>query len=1065
MMKTKEKCFPKTIWKILTVFIFLIIITNHLLAQGLIPNPIRAVVSEELEEPWEIIEDGGFEFGEHHIQLFSPYEPTPSVIPVAERIQEDAHTGIWSYRIDNTGPDSAEFSVWINPDKAEDVTFSCWVKSYSEDDARIYPFILFETTRSVYGPVMGDFYTAGDSWKRISLTASTTHGFRFAHAGVKVPPGRVLLIDDVSVTVPVWKQPAPTGTVIGGVSVPASPIAPVQICFSIHIEDPQNLIRDESFFWEKTTIFLKLAALFHAHGGYLNIQPELEWALASEQYAPDTFSNLASDYNATFSTHTHGPVCKDPNGVPYGSAFCQSHPEYDRNITEQNIADYIQIRREKFESLSGISVMDHNGNFDMVHKNRLHSAGVRTLSVFKSKYTQKTYDYLITNPWRPSDGDALADLNAFLIHNPNNDLIYIPGVGSNMTKRHERVNLKVRRFAGQFIRHADPKRVNAMNLVLHVDAFLPDDPDDDHDYIVVEGSGDPLITYSDAFVQHLQCWDDMLAQTIDPLVQAGYLQWATHAEIAEDFIAWEAEQAAPDSILTHVPSPAGGESGIAVLIRLPDHGRFGGHAPVVVHVPGGFNGEGMSSDREDLTKQGFVVLFFNFPGSGRQDALSGGVYDQRGPLSVEALRDVIRFAMGQIVDMDGNSLSSLTGSVIPLEDNVGLIGWSNGGNATLSAAGKYAEALSDLAWIVNWESPVGDGMPTCEAGAKGGVSRGNPETNPAYDPDTGVWDMAVLQYDPAVNINQHHSSNIDQEMPGGFYFDMNSNGAIDENVDYVPSPITMVSDNTLKAFYSERITNWAWNQGLFPANPPDHLTAPEACADFWEVRNGENWFDPVGMHLPDLLFMVVASEEDHAQSAIDHPHVLIQYQGMLNSGIALSRLNPDRAYIESLSGISPKSCVDNEAGAIFDHMSIRTAVQPADIRGLNTQIAVTAGCCELADRVYYQVLSPQLKEVITGPVSVESENTAPEDFALSCYPNPFNPGTTVRFRLPYKQKVCLCVFDMRGREVAVLHEKRQEAGEHTVFWNAEAEGVGSGVYLIRLRASGIEKTRKALYVK
>jgi len=1064
MINIKKCVFPFVILSI-SVAIIIITITDRLSAQRLTPNPIRALVSETLEEPWEIYEDGSFESGEHNIQSFSPYDPPPPVIPVVERLQNDAHTGAWSYRINNTGPDSAEFSVWINPDKAEDVSFSCWVKSASAEIADIQPFLLFESTRPVSGPVTGDLYTVGDTWIRVFLTASTTHGFRFAHAGIQVPPGCSLLIDDVSVTVPVWKQPAPTGTIIGGVRVPASPVAPVNICFSIHIEDPQNLITDESYFWEKTTVFQKLAELFHTHGGYLNIQPELEWGIASEQYAPDTFSNLVSDYNTSFSTHTHGPVCKDPNGVPYGSKYCQSHPEYDRNITEQDIADYIKHRREKFEALSGISVTDHNGNFDMVHKNRLFSVGVRTLSVFKNQNTQKTYDYLITNPWRPSDADALTDPDAFLTHDPENELIYIPGVGSNLTKRHERVNLKVRRFAGQFIKHADPGRVNAMNLVLHVDAFLPDDPNDDHDYIVVQGSGEPQITCSDAFNRHLQYWDDMLTETIDPLVQAGYLQWATHSEIAENFITWEAEQTEPDSILTYVPSATAGESGIAVQILLPEQGRFSGFAPVAVYVSGGFDGEGLSSGGTGLTKHGFIEILFNFPGSSRGERESGGVYDRRGPLSIEALKDVIRFAMGKTTDIFDNSLSDLSCSVIPLSDNVGLVGLSNGGNATLAAAGKYEATLSDLTWIVNWESPVGDGMPTCEAGAKGGVSRGNPETNPAYDPDTGVWNMTVLKYDPAVNINQHHSSNIDQEMPGGFYFDMNSNGVIDENVDYVPSPITMESDNTFKAFYSERITNWAWNQGLFPANPPDHLTAPEACADFWEVRNGENWFGEIGTILPNLLFMVVASEDDHVQTALDHPHVLRQYQGLLDSGIALVRLNPDAVYINNLTRIAADACVDNPAGAVFDHMSIRSAVQPADIPGLYMQFTVAAGCCELADRAYYQVFTLQLDAVITGPVSLKSEDIAPDDFTLSCYPNPFNPGTAVRFCLPHRQKVCLRVFDLRGREVATLLEEHKEAGEHTVFWNALADGMSSGIYLIRLRASGIEKTKKALYVK
>jgi hypothetical protein len=223
--------------------------------------------------------------------------------------------------------------------------------------------------------------------------------------------------------------------------------------------------------------------------------------------------------------------------------------------------------------------------------------------------------------------------------------------------------------------------------------------------------------------------------------------------------------------------------------------------------------------------------------------------------------------------------------------------------------------------------------------------------------------------------------------------------------------------------------------------------------------------EEIGTRLPHLMFMVVASEDDHVQTALDHPHVLIQYQGLLNSGVALARLNPDRAYIESQLRDVPETCVDNPAGAVFDHMSIRNAVQPADIQGLHMRVAVAAGCCELADRVYYHVSAPQLDEVITGSASAIQGRFAPMDYSLSIHPNPFNPGTSIRFTLPFRDHVCLRVFDLRGRETAVLVDEQRNAGAHTLFWDAAADGVSSGVYLIRLTASGIVKTRKALYVK
>ena len=729
-----------------------------------------------------------------------------------------------------------------------------------------------------------------------------------------------------------------------------------------------------------------------------------------------------------------------------------------------DVAEYIQIRREKFEDLSGIPVSDHNGNFDMVHKNRLYTAGVRTLSALKISYTQKSYDYLYTNPWRPSDCDALTDIDSFLTHDPDNDLVYIPGYGSNLTKRHERVELKVRRFAGQFIKYAEAERVNSMNLVLHVDAFQSADPDSDSVYIQVQGSGNPVITYSDEFLQHLQYWNDMLENTIDPLVQAGYLQWATQAEILDDYLAWEAGQNAPDSIFTYVPSNAAGEEGLATVIRLPDQARYSGTAPVAVHVLGGFEGEMLSAEGADLTDQGFVVLFFNFPGSGLSGMESGGHYDTRGPLCIEALKDITLFALGQIADRNGQTLADLCGSIIPDASNVGLVGWSNGGNATLSAAGSWASELSDLAWILNWESPVGDGMPTTEAGGHGSAVSGNPEVNPAYDPDTGEWSMNLLKYDSQCDINKQ---NVSDKLYGGFYFDINSNGIIDTGIDFVSLPLIVTEEGTRRAYYSERITHYAWNNGLFPADPPDHLTRPPECDEFWLVRNGENWFDEIGSQLGHLKFIVVASAEDHAQNAPDYPHILIQYDGLLNQNLPLVRVNSDRAYDEDVLGHTTAGAVDNPANTVFDHISIRSAVQPENITGLNQKTEVAAGCCELADRTRYNVLDQQLDEVITGSTGLTGTGCAPDRFSLRCYPNPFNPVINIQFGIPRPAAVSVKVYDLLGRQVDELPagDPFIREGSGLIKWNAADAGVSSGIYFVRLESGKHTKTVKVLFIE
>jgi hypothetical protein len=82
---------------------------------------------------------------------------------------------------------------------------------------------------------------------------------------------------------------------------------------------------------------------------------------------------------------------------------------------------------------------------------------------------------------------------------------------------------------------------------------------------------------------------------------------------------------------------------------------------------------------------------------------------------------------------------------------------------------------------------------------------------------------------------------------------------------------------------------------------------------------------------------------------------------------------------------------------------------------------------------------------------------------MQCYPNPFNPSTTISFSLPRTEMVILKVYDVLGREVATLVDRREEAGEHSVMWNGEE--FASGVYFCRLQANDVVLTQKILLVR
>ncbi|TSA23031.1 T9SS C-terminal target domain-containing protein [bacterium] len=98
---------------------------------------------------------------------------------------------------------------------------------------------------------------------------------------------------------------------------------------------------------------------------------------------------------------------------------------------------------------------------------------------------------------------------------------------------------------------------------------------------------------------------------------------------------------------------------------------------------------------------------------------------------------------------------------------------------------------------------------------------------------------------------------------------------------------------------------------------------------------------------------------------------------------------------------------------------------------------------------------------VTG---VKERELQPTQFSLSQnFPNPFNPTTAISFQLSAVSFVRLVVFDLLGREAAVLVDENRSAGVHTVRW--EASSLPSGVYFYQVRAGGFIETKKMVIAK
>jgi photosystem II stability/assembly factor-like uncharacterized protein len=145
--------------------------------------------------------------------------------------------------------------------------------------------------------------------------------------------------------------------------------------------------------------------------------------------------------------------------------------------------------------------------------------------------------------------------------------------------------------------------------------------------------------------------------------------------------------------------------------------------------------------------------------------------------------------------------------------------------------------------------------------------------------------------------------------------------------------------------------------------------------------------------------------------------------------------------------------------------AVNTGLKNVQIRSLTrSNTTLFAGTTRAA------VFSRPLAEVATSANLRGDE--VPGTFVLEQnYPNPFNPTTVIRYQVPAPSgvegpgvsRVRLVVYDLLGREVAVLADESKDAGVHEAIF--DAAGLSNGVYFYRLRAGGFVQTRRMTVLK
>ncbi len=108
--------------------------------------------------------------------------------------------------------------------------------------------------------------------------------------------------------------------------------------------------------------------------------------------------------------------------------------------------------------------------------------------------------------------------------------------------------------------------------------------------------------------------------------------------------------------------------------------------------------------------------------------------------------------------------------------------------------------------------------------------------------------------------------------------------------------------------------------------------------------------------------------------------------------------------------------------------------------------------------------------ILRSPTDADDNGVGlPADYVLDQnHPNPFNPQTTISFRLLRSSDVSVDVYNVLGENIRTLVFGRKTAGRHSILWNGRDENgeeVPSGIYFYRLATDEFSDTKKMLLLK
>ncbi|HDP68658.1 MAG TPA: T9SS type A sorting domain-containing protein [Candidatus Marinimicrobia bacterium] len=284
-------------------------------------------------------------------------------------------------------------------------------------------------------------------------------------------------------------------------------------------------------------------------------------------------------------------------------------------------------------------------------------------------------------------------------------------------------------------------------------------------------------------------------------------------------------------------------------------------------------------------------------------------------------------------------------------------------------------------------------------------------------------------------------------------------------------------------FFSEYIEGSGFNKALEIYNASSHSVNLSNYA-ILANSNNSSWYQthysfPAGTVLePGAVWVIMNSGFDSTYHSIADEltaAAVVNFNG--NDVRALVKFNAgDTTFLDVIGLYNDTAEVKSwSVAGIADATENHTLVRKSSVKCGNPDWLSSAGSYSADSEwiVYasntFDFLGYHVVDTVSA-IGICTVTPVVEHFRLySCYPNPFNPTTKIRYDLEKTTTVTLQVFDLRGVLIKTLVHARQQPGHYSILWDArdqQRRSVPAGVYLYRLQtADGFGQTGKMIYLK